>query len=462
MKHILSVVDDITDRQRIDYALKGACDGGDRGVVEILLDIVDERDYAFVDSYFENALFDIALKKGHREIAELLFERLDAIDIAKRSYSGDIDSEEEEDEDEDEDDDDRLSSLDILRFSVSCSSQLIVDAILRVRKQKGLNSDVIYEHEYSEMYHVLCSFERNRSVLSNASDPRIIETLINDGATLNQRRCETVLRGACEKLNVDGVRALLNAGAEVNKHDVGEAALFHAVYAECSDDRVGDKIAVINLLLDAGADACKVAQGMSVLHMSGDLRRHESQMSPVINVLLDRCPALLHCKCSDGITVLMSMVHTNRPWMVKMLLDAGADPRVRDLGAKSALCHLLSGWHTIHPDEIASTREILLMLLSAGADPLVCVGRHGTGTVLMQVLSENELRLFESDKTNYTDADMSSLIAMIIDSLTFEFDDDDVALSDAEKKTHGRGKRTKDDVKSQADDKRASKRTRRR
>jgi hypothetical protein len=137
--------------------------------------------------------------------------------------------------------------------------------------------------------------------------------------------------------------------------------------------------------------------------------------------------------------------------MVKMLLDAGADPRVRDLGAKSALCHLLSGWHTIHPDEIASTREILLMLLSAGADPLVCVGRHGTGTVLMQVLSVSGPRYDDSGETICSDANPSSLIALIIDCLASVFQDHSVAQSDAVNETPRRGKRRKD-VKSRAED----------
>jgi hypothetical protein len=95
--------------------------------------------------------------------------------------------------------------------------------------------------------------------------------LLQNRAVLNPYDCETVLRGACQKLSLEGVKALLDAGAEANRQGVGEAALYHAVYAECPEGRVNDKIALINLLLDAGADACDVDDGQSVLHMCTDI-----------------------------------------------------------------------------------------------------------------------------------------------------------------------------------------------
>jgi hypothetical protein len=211
-----------------------------------------------------------------------------------------------------------------------------------------------------------------------------------------------VLNGACERLQVDGVKALLAAGAPVGKGDKGVPALYYAVYAKCPKERIGDKIAVINLLFDAGARVvCDMETrenilhvppykdtGMDFLDMTFAVPPEISDVYSVFPTLLERELGLAHYRDLSGATPLMLVVQKRKKHvgMVRALLDAGADPLMRDNDNRSALWYLLTvSSFGAGAEEIRNMCEIMRMLLAAGADPTVCSASGET--LLMQVSS---------------------------------------------------------------------------
>jgi hypothetical protein len=237
-----------------------------------------------------------------------------------------------------------------------------------------------------------------------------------------------VLRGACEKLRLDGVRALLAAGAGVHTADTGESALAYAVYAECPEDRIGDKIAVIYQLFYAGASAWDYTRWRTVLHWRfldkspfreegpepGDL----SIVFPVVHHLLYREPGLAHWRDNNGVSALMEVVRNpmKHAGMVRALLDAGADPRARDNDGVSVLEHLFYVDCRTEDKHIVEMCEILRMLLAAGADPINCFW----GGLLMHVLSLSDTK--GRDENNdwsfvYTDGARSTMLGYILEAI---------------------------------------------
>jgi ankyrin repeat protein len=285
---------------------------------------------------------------------------------------------------------------------------MIVKKMLRIRRRRGLCVDSSFVLDRKDPW----------TVLSEASDPEIIKMLLEYHASPNPRNCGTVLRVACQKLQVDSVKTLLKARASAAVPDSGASALFYAVYAVCPENRVDDKIALVNLLLDAGADACDINVGQSVLHWCLGYRSIDNA---VLDVLLARCPALLHYRDDDdGTTVLMTMSMTRiiYPRLIRTLLDAGADAKATDDDNQTALFHLFS----LEDDEVSvnvgGIREALLMLLSAGTDPTVC--RDNGDTLLTQMLLLSMTR-------HHSDAAVSTWIGDILDSVLLRPREDVVA-----------------------------------
>jgi hypothetical protein len=252
----------------------------------------------------------------------------------------------------------------------------------------------------------------------------------------------------------------LEAGSEVNKHYRGETALFHAVYTKCPEDQVDKKVAVINLLLDTGADACAVIGGKSVLHAC--ISEHvelQSRLDMVIDVLLSRCPALLHCRDSDGATALMVLSRGKCPSLIRKLLDAGADPMAKDNRNKSAMWYLFSDRDSWNKSDATIIREALLMLLSSGADPTVCSNRGET--ILMRVLSLAEKLNGAHEKPVCSDAVTSAWLGDILDAVVCRAWEDATTVSHSALKAQGKLRQAEEEEKRRDEDTRAAKRGKR-
>lgn len=176
------------------------------------------------------------------------------------------------------------------------------------------------------------------------------------------------------------VPELLDAGANVNArdhrgrtplHDAVDAAVWRGTPAQ-------DASQVIRLLLRAGADAnARTHLGESPLQMAApaSLRpgrwvspRDAKVVDPVISALLE-AGAEISARTNDGRTPLHVVVQGNQPAAVLALLEAGADPALRDDAGNLADPTACEHWGkavffaTADADDIARCLE-------AGADPV--------------------------------------------------------------------------------------------
>jgi hypothetical protein len=233
----------------------------------------------------------------------------------------------------------------------------------------------------------------NRTALSCASDPAAIRFLLDAKADVNPKNYGTVLQGACEQLRPDAVKMLLEAGAGVNHQGIIEVrtALHFAVYAKCTNDRVGDKIEVINVLLDAGANTrgSGFGFGCSVLHVPTDLGRDASyNLDAAFTAVLARDPRLVHCRNHLGSTPLLNVLHRHQ-WvaldLTKVLIDAEADVNTTNIYMNSACSLSLIFTNETTSDDVGNMRKCLQLMLAAGANPTVCTVNGET--LLMQLMA---------------------------------------------------------------------------
>jgi ankyrin repeat protein len=225
------------------------------------------------------------------------------------------------------------------------------------------------------------------TALSRTTDPAVIRFLLDAKADVNPEGCDTVLRGACEKLRPDAVKALLAAGAEMNRRGSSEyasSALYYAVHAECTKDRVNDKIEIVNLLLDAGADTRDCGSGSSVLYPGQLYNFFSYNLEAAFATVLARDPGLVHCRDASGATPLLRVLREHRePALVKVLLEAKADVNAVDDDGNTTLSQLVTVDDHENHDGM-SVRRIIRLLADAGADFTQC--RKGAETPLMKLL----------------------------------------------------------------------------
>jgi ankyrin repeat protein len=215
--------------------------------------------------------------------------------------------------------------------------------------------------------------------LSRATDPAIIKLLLDAKAQVNPEGSISTLRTACEKLKPDAVKTLLEAGARTS-HQL----LNVVVSAPCADEQIDDKVAVLHLLLDAGA---KTRAGFGDSALSHCLTCEPSRDVLVsMKTLIQRDPGMLDLRDFLKLTPLMRAVNRCKPATVNFLIEAGADVTIVDRYNNSALSHVFS---VRQEDPLnVDKREILRMLLDAGASPLVYTDHTDSVTMFMQICSQ--------------------------------------------------------------------------
>jgi ankyrin repeat protein len=327
------------DQESVDGALTFACQGGRTETVAFLLDVARERGYDLPLLY----PLGVALELGNSETAEIMYKAY--LESGGSAYK-----------------------VELLWAAVhgGCS-----DFALKMLSLQA--SDINSTHH-------------NRSMLSYASDVGLIRALLDAKADVHPEGCKTVLTASCCNLRPDAVKLLLDAQANANGSGVSFSPLLLTVLATCTDEQVDDKISVINVLLDAGADAYVMFGGTSALDVCINGDKNISKIATA-QALLQRCPDLLEFPDDQGEPPLAVATRRRDTEMVKLLLDAGADVTVRDSNYNPLLFVLFSTHDYSWQNDGFPRRmtEILPLLLSSGLDPTEC--DDDDRTVLMSLVS---------------------------------------------------------------------------
>jgi ankyrin repeat protein len=379
------------DEECLGGALEGACMAGQRDVVELLLPIAKEQD-GYADLLGQ--LADTAFDAERTDVLAALLEQYALVHPVEgsddRCEDGSEDGFDDESEDGFEDgsydgsydglsqddsyggfegeSEDPIPRESLLIYAAACGDAALVARLL------SSGCDVTG---------VVCS----STALAHATDPAIIRMLLDAKADVDPPGCVHMLKAACSKLRPDAVKALLDAGAGVGKDKHDNPALVFAISTEVPPEKVEDHVAIINLLVDAGADTRSLRRGQSALQSCFHCLRmnKENVVIRTIEVLLRRDPGLLECRNEEGLTPLMYLLNEGMlcPAVAKALVDAGADVEAADQRGRTPLHHLLGGGRGGCAKYLEKW-EILQLLLGAGARATACDGEGKT--VLMDAL----------------------------------------------------------------------------
>ncbi len=152
----------------------------------------------------------------------------------------------------------------------------------------------------------------------------VVELLLARGADphLQTRFGETPLWCAAFARNSTACRALLEAGADVAARTFhGDSSLTSAIEMNWFE--------VAEVLLDFGADANEILNGLTALHLACGARRWKPVHPGILNLLL-RHGANVHAVCAEGDTALHMAVRAGSPEAVSLLLAHGSSPHLRN------------------------------------------------------------------------------------------------------------------------------------
>ena len=156
---------------------------------------------------------------------------------------------------------------------------------------------------------------------------KMVQLLLDHGAqvSLQNERKVSALMLAVSKGNVEVVKELLERGADVNlKGEGGSTALLSVISAK--DDVVlqQSKIAIVKLLLDYGAHV-DVRDNKGYTPLSCAIIRRSAE---IVKLFIDNIKDLVYHINKGHLLVVLSEVIYSSPDVLKLLLDAGADPNI--------------------------------------------------------------------------------------------------------------------------------------
>ena len=214
----------------------------------------------------------------------------------------------------------------------------------------------------------------------------VLETITNHGADVNvtDKKNRTALMKACNKRNINALNVLLRAGADPKiTDDDGNTSLHHAVRGGCSKEVLETLINhgadvnatnknnitplikacnkrnknAINVLLHAEADP-KITDdyGYTCLHhaVAGDCSKEV--LETIINHGAD-----VNATNKNNTTALITACNKDKINAIKVLLRAGADPKITDESGDACLHHVVYGAGDC-------SKEVLEPLINHGAD----------------------------------------------------------------------------------------------
>jgi ankyrin repeat protein len=382
IKHVLSVYDPTEDD--ISDALAYACENGRDRTILCLLGWCSEQESSYTTVLEANNLYDtlssafenIKTEKGQSDLMDVIIPKLDLDGLPVYQLNS------------------------ILKMAVSCSNLAIVTTLVDEGKCDVNECSV---SRYKEIYIY-------DPLISNASDPLVIQLLLEAKAVVSGDRFETVFRASCMKLRSDGVQALLEAGADVNMGVCSVSAVFHAIHAPCTDEQREDKVAVLKMLVLAGADL-----GGYVAMNECLSARNDSNRELTLRVLLPYSSTML-LRANRGETPLLRACqgYDRDPGLFRTLIDAGDNVNASSRDESSVISCLLRchGFGNIlHP--FRRTRNVMQILLDAGADPFIDTDGY---SVLMILIHQ------QSNPVIYGDAPSSILIRDILKFILYHPD----------------------------------------
>ena len=205
--------------------------------------------------------------------------------------------------------------------------------------------------------------------------------LVHHGAdvTLRNRKEHDALSIAGGYAGIDVVKALLEAGADVNPPGP-YAPLPMACMKGC--------VSAARVLLDAGADPNAPGRFGGESH-TPLIWAVKGGFKPLIKLLLE-AGADVNAQDEDGVTALATAARRNLPATVKLLLAAGADPNLPDAKGHIALYGAIG----------KNNAPVYEALLEAGANPLL-LDKSGTGSPMTSIGIQNSA-LFYRLRDHYT------------------------------------------------------------
>jgi ankyrin repeat protein len=187
------------------------------------------------------------------------------------------------------------------------------------------------------------------------------------GCSSSHDRFYTPLDLAVRENKVDKAALLLERGADVNKQAIhrGHKMPSPLMWAAGRHTDRGDPYEMVKLLLDHGADVnAKMELGITPLYDAA----HSGHWARVLTLLVSK-GADIGAQTFDGSTALHGAAGTGWYEGVRILLESGADPLVKDKSGRTPLnCaeervrSLLGGTGTQRPVEVKETRHLIEIL----------------------------------------------------------------------------------------------------
>jgi ankyrin repeat protein len=174
----------------------------------------------------------------------------------------------------------------------------------------------------------------------------VIQLLLDAKADVSSRGWRaSVLTGSLINKQLDSVKMLLEAGASMQAYLDHLPLLTHTASMDRYKTQEQDKIAIFNMLMDAGVKTRPYNAGRTILHeilLADSAIACPNLPALVKNVFLPRDPGLLEARDDKGNTALLSAFVDNVNSDIvfdkaEAMLEAGADPTVYDVQGETVL-----------------------------------------------------------------------------------------------------------------------------
>lgn len=169
-------------------------------------------------------------------------------------------------------------------------------------------------------------------IAAENQNDEIMQLLVQAGASVNRYDAlgHTALMLACENGDISAVELLLEHGADINaENDQCESPLGNAIRAK--------KEKIVNMLLASGADVSAMLNNSACASNAPLFLSAMFGTKPIVEMLIEN-GAKIDTQNYYGETALISLSkRTDRGGMAEILLNNGADPKIKDVKGKTAL-----------------------------------------------------------------------------------------------------------------------------